>query len=108
MERVPAGVLFSNAELIYSIYGKGGCDPEKDILNLKTLVEGLQLLEDDYLGGLGSRGSGKVCLEHVRVTMRAGKTYLADPQSLGEFTSTGELAVALPGVQDKIRQALNA
>ncbi len=108
MERVPAGVLFRDAELVYSIYGKGDCDPEKDILNLKTLVESLQLLEDDYLGGLGSRGSGKVCLERVRVTLRAGKTYLAAPQPLGAFGSTGELAAALPGVQDKIRQALQA
>ena len=35
-------------------------DPARDIDNLAVLLLGLSLLEDDYLGGLGSRGGGKI------------------------------------------------
>ena len=105
MERVPAGTIFSRAELVYSIYDKGDCDPRKDVEHLATLVEGLLLLEDDYLGGLGSRGSGKVYLEKFQVTLR-GSDYLQEPENLGTFETSHELAVAVAGVQDKIRSAL--
>jgi len=79
MERVPAGAVFGPAELVYSIYDGDDCDPQRDIDNLKVLVEGLKLLEDDYLGGLGSRGSGKIVFQAIKVTTRgSGNTYL-DP-----------------------------
>lgn len=78
MERVPAGAVFGPAELVYSIYRGDDCDPQRDVDNLRLLLEGMQLLEDDYLGGLGSRGSGKVALKGIRVTVR-GADYLADP-----------------------------
>lgn len=60
MERVPAGVIFGEAEMVYSLYDGTGCDSQIDLTRFKTVITGLQLLEDDYLGGLGSRGSGKV------------------------------------------------
>ncbi|MFN3335500.1 MAG: type III-A CRISPR-associated RAMP protein Csm3, partial [Caldilinea sp.] len=70
MERVPAGVTFSPAEMVYSIYAGDGCDPARDVGNVAELVKGLVLLEDDYLGGLGSRGSGKVRLTGIKVKLR--------------------------------------
>jgi len=39
----------------------------KDIDRLSMVVEGLSLLEDDYLGGAGSRGSGKVKLSNFNI-----------------------------------------
>jgi len=54
MERVPAGGVFEPMELIYNVYSH-------DLLQrLPQVFVALQLVEDDYLGGLGSRGSGKV------------------------------------------------
>jgi len=50
VERVPAGAVFGPMELVYSIYDG------KDIDWVSVLLDGMALLEDDYLGGLGSRG----------------------------------------------------
>jgi len=54
VERVPAGAVFAPFELVYSIYEAG------DLARFRTLIRALLLLEDDYLGGQGSRGSGKI------------------------------------------------
>jgi CRISPR-associated protein Csm3 len=93
MERVPAGVVFGGqddhgkpqpAELVYSIYDGGDCSTSKDVTRLRTVFEGLQLLEDDYLGGLGSRGSGKVRLHNICIELRDCKEALAESRSIGK------------------------
>lgn len=60
VERVPAGTEFA-FEMVYNVYN------EEDIVYLKHVFEALCLLEDDYLGGYGSRGYGKVCFFNVSV-----------------------------------------
>ena len=54
IERVPSGVVFTH-EMIINIF-------ENDDIqnNIKMLFDALKLLEDDYLGGGGSRGNGKI------------------------------------------------
>lgn len=106
MERVPAGSVFGPAELVYSIYGGDDCDPLTDVGRLKTLVEGLQLLEDDYLGGLGTRGSGKVKLQGIEVKLRAGGSYLDAPYALGVFSDLAGLVAGLSGIQAQTKQRL--
>ncbi len=108
MERVPAGALFAPGSLVYSIYAGDDCDPLADIKRLHTLATGLGLLEDDYLGGLGSRGSGQVKLEDLRLTFRAQSAYLEPAQPLGRasYESVAALAAALPDLQDTARRAL--
>ena len=69
LERVPAGAVFDGAELVYSIYEKG------DIDRLKVVIDALQLVEDDYLGGSGSRGSGKVKFDNIKIYARKGDEY---------------------------------
>lgn len=69
LERVPAGAVFGPAELVFSIYDRA------DFARLKYVLEALQLVEDDYLGGAGSRGSGKVKFANLRVTARSAKDY---------------------------------
>jgi len=54
MERVPAGAVFKPLEIVFNIYS------QDDLGRLPDVLVALQLVEDDYLGGLGSRGSGKV------------------------------------------------
>ena len=64
MERVPAGAVFEPLELIYNVYGQ-------DVLQrLPQVFVTLQLVEDDYLGGLGSRGSGKVRFLDLRLACK--------------------------------------
>ena len=53
-ERVPAGAVF-NAEFIINIWD------DDDEAELKRLFEkGINAIENDYLGGSGSRGYGQV------------------------------------------------
>jgi len=113
MERVPAGSTFSRAELVYSVYegqGKDGsviAGPMQDVERLRTVVRGLRLLEDDYLGGLGSRGSGKVRLKKIHVAVRGGDGYLARPLPSGEkFTDLSALDDALDQVIGDICQVI--
>lgn len=56
-ERVPAGVEFEG-EIIINIWDT---DTEQNFV--KMLNEGISLLENDYLGGSGSRGYGQVKFE---------------------------------------------
>jgi len=106
MERVPAGTIFGTAELVYSIYQRDGCDASADVTRLATLVEGLVLLEDDYLGGLGSRGSGQVKLESFKVKWR-GKDGLTQPAAtLGEFDDLPKLVQGLGAVQATLQEAV--
>ena len=65
IERVPAGAVF-DINLILDVY-EG--DDEKQLQ--ATLEKGLHLLEDDYLGGHGSRGYGQVKIEWIEGTPKA-------------------------------------
>jgi CRISPR-associated protein Csm3 len=106
MERVPAGTVFGQAELVFSIYQGDDCDARQDVERLCTLIEGLQLLEDDYLGGLGSRGSGKVRLKDIRVMVRSGTDYLKEPDTVGQYDSLSAFAADANPVLGQVRQAL--
>ena len=102
MERVPAGVTFENAEMVYSIYSGERCDPKQDVEFLATLVKGMELIEDDYLGGLGSRGSGKIKFDGIAVTFKYGdkaKVYKG-------ISSVAELKTKLEGIQKDIQSEL--
>ncbi|MBC7243018.1 MAG: type III-A CRISPR-associated RAMP protein Csm3 [Anaerolineae bacterium] len=87
IERVPAGAVFQPMEIVFNIY------EEQDVERLKDVITAMQLVEDDYLGGHGSRGSGKVAFEGLKVVCRAGKEYSehcpepdAFPTKLSEWT----------------------
>jgi CRISPR-associated protein Csm3 len=69
LERVPRGAVFE-MELVVDIY-QG--DQQEDLLSL--LFAGLCLIEDDYLGGQGSRGSGQVSIAISGVTQKDHDTY---------------------------------
>ena len=53
-ERVPAGAKF-NLEMVVNVWDD---DNEKDLMAL--LKKGMNMLENDYLGGSGSRGYGQI------------------------------------------------
>lgn len=56
LERVPVGTEFT-FEMAYNVEA---IDPKETREDLVNLLETLSLLEDDYLGGHGSRGYGKI------------------------------------------------
>jgi len=64
LERVPAGAEF-RLDMVLNIF-KG--DNEKELM--ETVMRGLRLVQDDYLGGSGSRGSGQVEIILERITAR--------------------------------------
>lgn len=69
MERVPSGSVFK-AEFVYDVY------KEQDVQHLRLLFEGMRLLEDSYLGGGGTRGSGKVEFTNIKITARDRSFYI--------------------------------
>ena len=61
-ERVPAGAIF-NAEFIINVWDD---DDEQELLAL--FEKGIRLLENDYLGGSGSRGYGQIKFREMKKT----------------------------------------
>ena len=70
LERIPKGSSFI-FEFIFSVY-------EEDENNLMGLFEAMRLLEDNYLGGSGSRGFGKVKFTNISITKRGQDYYKKD------------------------------
>lgn len=58
-ERVPAGAMF-DFEMVYRVFDLNNDGGDADSANLKHLLQAMQLLELDALGGSGSRGYGRI------------------------------------------------
>lgn len=82
MERVPAGSVFQ-AQFVYDVYQK------EDRERLKLIFEGMRLLEDSYLGGSGTRGSGQVEFNNIRITAKDKSAYLGGGEPLLRANSNG-------------------
>jgi CRISPR-associated protein Csm3 len=81
-ERVPAGARFEPFEMVYTLYRLDGDDWQQDAKWLAVVFEGMRLLEDDYLGGYGSRGAGKIAFENLKVELRLLKYYLGEGDAI--------------------------
>jgi CRISPR-associated protein Csm3 len=92
LERVPAGARF-RVRMVLDIL----C-PEDSALPA-LVVQGLRLLEDDALGGGGSRGSGRVRFDNLKMTWRA-KDYYATGAAEREIAAGADLA----GLQAKVQE----
>lgn len=68
-ERVPPGAEFKDLEFILSIFDNS------DVDLLKHLFIAMQLLEDDYLGGMGTRGYGKVKFKDLKIYWNKNTDY---------------------------------
>lgn len=75
-ERVPAGAVFES-EFVFRLYdvGDGGA---RDRECLAWLIQGLDLLEQDALGGSGSRGYGRVKFENLTLVGLDGASRALD------------------------------
>jgi CRISPR-associated protein Csm3 len=84
LERVPAGARFG-VRFVVDIL----CEDDKGLPAL--LVEGLRLLEDDSLGGGGSRGSGRVRFAKMRLVWRGRNFYVSGAPEI-EMLAAADLA----------------
>ncbi len=64
-ERVPAGAVFGGA-LTFTLYN----DVKRDVALFETVIRGLELVEEDYLGGQGARGSGQVKFSNITLRVQ--------------------------------------
>src|SRR5580700_10452267 len=92
LERVPAGARF-RIRLVMDVL----C--EEDAPLFLRVLEGLRMLEDDSLGGGGSRGSGRVRLANLKLTWR-GKNYYASGAAQKDLGAGVDLAALQTGFQD--------
>jgi CRISPR-associated protein Csm3 len=69
IERVPAGAQFE-LDLVLNVYEN---DSEKD--NIEHLFDCLRYVQDDYLGGHGTRGYGKVGFQIEKITYKDMANY---------------------------------
>ena len=90
LERVPAGAKFK-VRIVLDVL----CAEDRELVG--KLVEGLRLLEDDSLGGGGSRGNGRVRFANWTVNWRSRGYYAAGEaeQSLASAPATAELQAAV-------------
>jgi CRISPR-associated protein Csm3 len=87
LERVPAGAVF-NMNLTLNVYDG---DAEKDLV--EKVFEGLALVQNDYLGGKGTRGSGEVKIDVTEVKFKDKSAY-EKQESWKEFT--GDKKIEIP------------
>lgn len=112
-ERVPAEATFGPLEMVYSLYtldsdSEGSVD--REIALFDAVLTGMELLEDDYLGGSGSRGSGKIAFRDLEVIFKSRK-YYEDPRSVSLITlaeGDGVAALRDANYQSQILGAIQA
>ncbi len=75
IERVPEGTEF-NFSMVYSVYKIKDETELRDLEFFPYIFDAMALLEDSYLGGMGSRGSGQVEFEELRLVFRGKDYYL--------------------------------
>ena len=78
-ERVLAGTTFGPFQMIQSFYTQDQGDPQAQLENeiqlFDTVLKGMELLVDDYLGGSGSRGYGQIAFENLKLIFKSRKCY---------------------------------
>ena len=114
-ERVPAKATFGPLEMVHSFYTLGsasGGNVTPEIAFFDTVLTGMKLLEDDYLGGSGSRGSGKIAFRNLKVIFKSHKHY-EDPQSVpvtsiaeGDGVAALQTALRAAKYQNQISSAI--
>jgi CRISPR-associated protein Csm3 len=101
LERVPAGARF-RIRMVMDVL----CEEDKELI--PRLAEAMRLLEDDTLGGGGSRGSGRVRFAGLSARWRGRRFYSegqaevelmtgGDSSALQALAAGGEMAAKLAG-----------
>src|SRR5579864_7111205 len=99
LERVPAGARFK-IRLVMDVL----CEEDKALA--ARVLEGLRLLEDDALGGGGSRGSGRVKFANLKLTWRNRAFYSSGGEE-AELASGADLGGVQKTVADGFAEKLS-
>jgi CRISPR-associated protein Csm3 len=75
VERVPAGAVFA-FEMVYNVLDDG-----READHLAAIRRAMRILEDDYLGGQGSRGYGRIRFEGVRLEEKTISDYQGENEA---------------------------
>jgi len=78
IERVPRGAEFS-FQMVYNTWQRE--DIEQVLRDMKELFISIRLLNNDYLGGHGSRGYGNVEIKTVSLTWRDSRFYAGEAKT---------------------------
>jgi CRISPR-associated protein Csm3 len=105
-ERVPAGAVFAPFEFVYSLYDLNGTGCQQDIEWLRFVFKAMEYLEDDFLGGYGSRGAGKIAFAQISVVFKSHAYYdgKADAETLDQDKTVRDLDSA--GYAARIRDLI--
>lgn len=104
LERVPKGAEFK-FEMVYTVE-----DAEQAPEDLRHLIIALAILQDDALGGHGSRGYGKVSFKQIKFLRRSIEQYYqpseADNEPFLEVENLSELLKQFGVLTDEIHKFL--
>lgn len=90
IERVPAGAEFK-FEMVYNVENKNQAEDD-----LKNIAIALAILEDDALGGHGSRGYGKIKFKGIELTYRPREWY--------QGSSKDSVSVSFKDIEDMLKR----
>jgi len=97
VERVPAGTEF-DGRMFFDFYK----DEDKDLV--KVVFQGMKMLEDNYLGGYGSRGSGRVKFTNISLTWRSREYYLGKEEEKSIATNLTNVDDAIDAISKFFNQ----
>lgn len=104
IDRVPAGAKFAPMEIIYNVYE----EKDKDIL--VKVFEAMELLEHDYLGGMGSRGYGKIEFKNIEIFLNKKEDYESGELNKNKisdgYTTPSEIVKNFNKILEKINDTL--
>jgi len=100
IERVPAGSKFDFG-MIFNVFVKEDAD------FLKNVFQAMTLLEDDALGGQGSRGYGKIKFEIKNVIWRSANYYASGDDEVLLISGREEHPVTVAEIRDGFEQIMS-
>lgn len=111
-ERVPAGTTFGPFQIVHSFYTQNengeSNQLQEELQFFDTVLKGMEILEDDYLGGSGSRGSGQIAFEKLTITFKSRECYEnADTSPITIAADTSITTLRQSDYTEKILQAIS-
>ena len=114
-ERVPAGVSFGPLKIVHSLYTENQTDTatqlQAELRFFQIILIAMELLEDDYLGGSGSRGYGQIAFKNMKMLFKSRKYYedpaahpittLAENRPMSDLRNVDYLAQVLAEIETK-------
>ena len=108
LERVPAGSIFTG-EIVIDLYETPSIEEYQDIAGnaMKLLLQGMVAVESSYMGGSGSRGSGRIAFKNFKIKHIPTSYFTTPPKESIKPELFGEDITATELWQKKIFEQFN-